>query len=220
MRSFDEIFAISAARKGGAAALESQLAAPLPAKKLAEIPDDRWLSTLSRCVFQAGFNWKVVAAKWPGFEEAFHGFDPGRVAMMEPDAFDALLSDSRVVRNGTKLQSVIDNAAFILDLRQQGGAGTVLGGWPASDFVGLLDRLKRDGSRLGGSTAMFAMRFMGRDAFVLSPDVQARLRAEGVFDGAAGSKKSMRAIQEAFNVWMDQSGRSLTEISRVLAMSL
>jgi len=30
----------------------------------------------------------------------------------------------------------------------------------------------------------------------------------------------MRAVQEAFNAWKNESGRSLTEISRVLAMSI
>ena len=84
----------------------------------------------------------------------------------------------------------------------------------------LLDLLKTDGARLGGATAMHAMRFMGRDGFILSGDVTMRLIAEGVIDKAAGSKSSMRAVQSAFNEWMDQSGRSLTEISRILAMSV
>ena len=44
---------------------------PVSAKKLAAIPDDRWLSCLSQCVFQSGFNWKVVANKWPRFDEVF-----------------------------------------------------------------------------------------------------------------------------------------------------
>ena len=47
-----------------------------------------------------------------------------------------------------------------------------------------------------------------------------RLIAEGIIDKPASSKTTMRAVQGAFNTWMDQSGRSLTEISRVVAMSL
>jgi hypothetical protein len=61
---------------------------------------------------------------------------------------------------------------------------------------------------------------MGRDGFILSVDVTARLKAEGVIEKPAGSKSSMQANQSAFNEWMDQSGGSLTEISRVLAMSV
>ena len=220
MHHFDEIFGIAADRHGGESALEAKLTKPLPPEELAAIPEDRWLSTISKSVFQAGFNWKVIEAKWEGFEAAFNGFDVGRCAMMDDETFDALLQDTRIVRNGTKIATVRDNAAFLLELRGQGGAGQVLGGWPSTDYIGLLDLLKREGARLGGSTAQYAMRFSGRDSFILSTDVTARLEAEGVIDKPATSKKAQRAVQDAFNIWMDQSGRSLTEVSRVLAMSV
>ena len=220
MRPFDEIFAIAADRKGGAAALEARLSVPLTPAALAAIPDDRWLSQMTRSVFQAGFNWKVIDAKWDGFEEAFHGFDPAACAFMSEEAFDALLDDRRVVRNGAKLATVRENAAFLLRLRDQGGAGAVLGGWPSSDYIGLLDLLQREGARLGAATGQYAMRFMGRDSFILSRDVTARLIAEGVIDRPATSKAARRAVQAAFNDWMAQSGRGLTQISQVLAMSL
>lgn len=220
MRDFDAIFDLAAARHGGAEALNEKLTPPTPPEALAQMPEDRWLSTLTRCIFQAGFNWKVIEAKWDGFEAAFHGFDVGRCAFMDDEMFDSLLTDTRIVRNGTKIAAVRDNAVFLSDLRAQGGAGVVLGGWPSDDFIGLLELLKKRGARLGGTTAQYAMRFAGRDSFILSQDVTARLIAEGVIDKPATSKTALRAVQGAFNSWMDQSGRSLTEISRVLAMSL
>ena len=220
MLHFDELFGIAASRHGGAADLEAKLGKPTPPETLAAMTDDRWLAILARCVFQAGFNWKVIEAKWDGFEAAFNGFDAGWCAMMDDHRFDALLGDTRIVRNGTKIASVRDNAAFLLELREEGGAGTVLGGWPSSDFVGLLDLLKTRGARLGGTTAQYAMRFAGRDSFILSQDVTARLIAERVIDKPATSKRALRAVQEAFNTWARQSDRSLTEISRVLAMSV
>lgn len=220
MRSFDDIFAISAERHGGADALVGKLTRPSPPEELAAMPDDRWLSIMTKCIFQAGFNWKVIENKWDGFEAAFRRFDPGQCAFMEDDWFDALLQDKGIVRNGPKIATVRDNAAFVLRLRDKGGAGKVLGGWPSSDYIGLLDLLKTEGSRLGGMSGQYAMRFAGRDSFILSRDVTARLIAEGVIDKPAGSKSSMKAVQEAFNIWMDQSGRGLTEISRVLAMSV
>ncbi|MEI9986944.1 MAG: hypothetical protein WDN69_29555 [Aliidongia sp.] len=78
MRDFDEIVAIAAERTGGMAALEESLAdsKPLDPAVVAAIPDDRILSAMTRRVFQAGFSWKVIDAKWDGFEEALHGFDP------------------------------------------------------------------------------------------------------------------------------------------------
>lgn len=217
MRSFDEIHAISADRHGGPAALEEKLTRPDP--KITELPEDRWLSVMTKCIFQAGFNWKVIEAKWDGFEEVFHGFDPGACAFMPEDEFDQILNDTRVVRNGAKLATVRANAAFLMELRDQGGAGQVLGGWPSTDYIGLLDMLKKRGARLGGNTGQYAMRFAGRDSFILSQNVTARLIAEGVIDKPATSKTALKAVQSAFNTWMEQSGRTLTEISRVLAMS-
>ncbi len=220
MRHFEEIYEISAQRHGGSEALESTLSKPKSTEELAQMPEDRWLSIITKSIFQAGFNWKVIEAKWDGFETAFDGFDVGRCAFMDDEKFDALLQDTSIVRNGTKIATVRDNAAFLLELREEGGAGAVLGGWPSTDFIGLLAMLGKRGSRLGGATAQYSMRFAGRDSFILSQDVTARLIAEGVIDKPATSKKALTAVQEAFNTWMDQSGRSLTEISRVLAMSL
>ena len=218
MRAFDEIFDIAAARKGGPEALEAQLSRPDPS--VSTLPEDRWLSILTKGVFQAGFNWKVIENKWEGFEAAFHGFDVGRNAFMNDDDFDAHLRNTDIVRNATKIRSIRDNAVFLMELRDEGGAGHVLGGWPSDDFIGLLDLLKKRGSRLGGMTAQYSLRFAGRDAFILSQDVTARLIAEGVIDKPATSKTAMKAVQAAFNTWGQQSGRSLTEISQVLARSV
>jgi len=86
MHSFADTYARAAARKGGEAALEALLAehrSKTPAE-LAAVPDDRWLAQMSKCVFQAGFNWQVIETKWPGFETAFHGFDPKLNAAAPP----------------------------------------------------------------------------------------------------------------------------------------
>ncbi|MEP3330539.1 DNA-3-methyladenine glycosylase I [Sedimentitalea sp.] len=220
MRHFDEIHSIAAKRHGGADALNDQLTKPATIEQLAQVPEDRWLSTLTKCVFQAGFNWKVIENKWDGFEAAFDGFDVGKCAFMDDDKLDSLLANRDIVRNGPKIMTVRDNAAFLMELRDQDGPGAVFGGWPSSDYIGLLELMKTRGSRLGGMTGQYAMRFCGRDSFILSRDVTARLIAEGVIDKQATSKTAMRAVQQAFNTWMDQSGRSLTEISRVLAMTV
>lgn len=218
MRSFDEIFEITSARKGGDDALERMLEPAAPARQLAQVPDDRWLAMMAKCIFNAGFNWKVVDAKWPGFEEAFV---PNRVAMFHDDDFARLVSDTRIVRHGGKIRAVHENAIFCRELAAEGGSvGAVLGGWPDDDYVGLLAMLKKRGSRLGGNTGQYFLRFMNRDGFILSSDVVGRLIAEGVIDKAPTSKKALAEVQGAFDTWRDQSGRGLKEISRVLAMSI
>lgn len=222
MRTFDEIYAVAADRKGGADKLEELIVSgTYTPRKLEDMTDDRWLSFFTQHVFSAGFNWKVIENKWPGFEEAFKGFDVGKCAMMDDDWMDALLQDTRIVRNGAKIASVRDNAVFFQELAaEHGSASKAIADWPDSDYVALLETLKKRGSRLGGATAQYALRRGGKPSFVLSQDVVARLVAEGVIDKAPTSKKALAAVQEAFNTWAAQSGRSLTEISRVLALSV
>ena len=99
-------------------------------------------------------------------------------------------------------------------------AGRVIAEWPRADFVGLLDLLKKRGSRLGGTTGQYFLRRMGKDSFILSKDVVARLIAEKIIEKPPASKKALAQVQEAFNKWMDQSDRSLKEISQTLAMSI
>lgn len=218
MRHFDDLYAIAADRKGGAQALEDMI--PRPDASVTALPEDRWLSIFTRSIFQAGFNWKVIENKWDGFEEAFHGFDIDRCAFLHDEDMDRLMSNTAIVRNGPKIRTVLENAHFLQSLRDQGGAGQVLGGWPSTDFIGLLEMMKKQGARLGGMTGQYSLRFAGRDAFILSRDVTARLIAEGIIDKPATSKTAMKAVQSAFNTWMDQSGRGLTEISRVLAFTV
>ncbi len=93
MRTFVEIFDIAADRKGGADALNELLGQPKSVRELESITDDRWLACMTKCIFQAGFNWKVVEHMWPGFEAVFDGFDIGRCVMLNDDDFDQLVSD-------------------------------------------------------------------------------------------------------------------------------
>lgn len=194
---------------------------PLDAKALAAIPDDRWLAQMTKVVFQAGFNWKVIEAKWPGFEEAFFGFDVGRVALMSDDWFDELVRDTRIVRNAMKIRSVQENAVFVQTASAEaGGFGRRIADWPNEDYAGLLRWLGREGSRLGGTSAQYFLRVMGKDSYILSRDVVARLVAEGVIDKPPTSQKAMVAVQAAFNGWAAGSGQSLKVLSRVLAQSI
>ena len=219
MRSYDEIFDIAADRKGGAEALNVLLANDRPTADLTAIPEHRWLAIFAQHLFATGLNWKVIEAKWDGFEAAFDGFDPDSCAMIVEDRLDALVSDTRIVRHGAKIRAVQENAVFIQSLRAEGGIATVIRDWPDTEFHELLAMLKTRGSRLGGSIGAYSLRHLGRSSYILSRDVTGRLIAEGVIEKPATSKGAMKAVQGAFNIWMEQSGRSLTEISRTLAMS-
>jgi 3-methyladenine DNA glycosylase Tag len=211
----------AARRNGGATALEAKLKKPLPPAEIAKTTDDRWLAAMAKCLFQAGFKWQVVEAKWKGFEEAFEGFDPTRVAAFGDEDVERMMVGTLVVRNASKLMSVIDNARFVTELaREHGSAGAFFASWPMSDFVGLLNLMGKRGSRLGGVAGQRTLRDMGCDGFVLSRFVSTRLVAEGVISDLTIRKADLYAIQKAFDTWAEQSGRSFTEISQVLAQDL
>jgi 3-methyladenine DNA glycosylase Tag len=222
MRSFSQIVEIAASRHG-AEAIETIIASarPTDAAALAAIPDDRWLAMATRCIFQSGFNWKVIEAKWPGFEEAFEGFAIPRWTLASDDDIAALLSDRRIVRNGVKISTVPNNARYIARVsRDHGGFGRFIADWPADDHVGLLRELDKGGDRLGGATGQYFLRFMGRDSFILSRDVTAALVREGVIEKPATSARALAAVQSAFNGWRAETGLPLTAISQVLARSI
>ena len=221
LTSFEDLFEMAAARKGGAAAFEATLPVVDDADTLAKIPDDRWLSMFSRGIFQTGLNWKVVENKWPGIEDALWQFDIGRCAMMSDEDLDALLSDTRVIRHAAKLLSVRDNAIFLRDLAQEhGSAAKFFAEWPVDDFIGLLQLMKKRGSRLGGSTGAYALRRLGKDSFMLGGDVVKALIREGVVDRNPTSQRDQKAVQVAFNQWREASGRTMAQISRTLACTV
>ncbi|TNC83628.1 MAG: hypothetical protein CSH37_13500 [Thalassolituus sp.] len=83
---------------------------PVSAKKLANTPDDRWLSCLSQCVFQSGFNWKVVANKWPRFEEVFCNFRTDVLVMWPQEQYEQFMQDDTIIRHMAKINSVYENA--------------------------------------------------------------------------------------------------------------
>ena len=221
MRHFAEIETLAANNKGGDAAMEALLQ-PVPDQlQVQQLGDDRWLAHFSRCIFNSGFNWKVIEKKWPGFEAAFHGFNPNFLAMLPDEEYEALLKDTRIVRHGAKIMSVRHNAIWLVELaREHGSAATFLGSWPASDQIGLLALMKKQGSRLGGNTGQYALRFIGKDGFILSTDVVNALIREAVVTKPPTSKKDMAAVQAAFNQWHHETGRPYSHLSRILAMSV
>jgi 3-methyladenine DNA glycosylase Tag len=223
MKNFHEIYERAAERKGGAAALEA-LIEEWPAKskaELAAIPDHRWLAEMTRGVFRAGFNWQVIDNKWPGFEAAFHAFDPPLNAAMSEGEFDAHLKDTGIVRNAQKVASVRANAQFLVDLAtEHGSAARFFADWPDDDFVGLLELMKKRAARCAGETAMRFFRGMGKPAFITTRDVAAALIDAGVIDKEPTGRKNLQAVQDAFNAWSAESGRDLNALSRVLALSI
>ncbi len=221
MKPIDELIDMAAARKGGREAMLALIEKPKSKAALKKIPDDRWLSDMSRRVFQAGFNWSVVDKKWDGFEDAFDGFSPARWAHMSDDDLDTLLKDARIVRHATKIQSVRDNAKFVLDLsKEHGSAGAFFADHPKTAYVDLLTVMKKNGARLGGATAQYFLRGMGVDSVIFTDHVVKALIREKIVDKAPSSQRDLAKCQDAFNIWLGQSKVTLNQISRVLAFTV
>ena len=218
---FKRIRERAAKRKGGEKVLASLLPKKPNNKALAKLGDDRVLSEMAARVFSAGFVWSVIDNKWPGFEEAFLEFNPKRLLFQPAEFWEKLASDKRIVRNPQKIKSVRENARFVSEVAAEHGSfGKFLAAWPADDQVGLMEVFARRGSRLGGFSGQYLLRFLGWDSFVLSGSVLLCLRDSGVAIGAGTSKKDLRAAQAQFNAWKQESGLPITHISRICALSI
>lgn len=221
MKGFGQIEAMAGRHHGGPAGVAALLAEWPVDSQLTQRKDDRFLSQMASALFSSGFSWTVIQNKWPGFEAAFDGFRPERVAAYGEEEIDRLLKDRAIVRNGAKIMAVIENARFVVaTAKAHGSFGEFLANWPATDQIGLMDHLKKHGSRLGGATAMYFLRFVGWDAFITSQDVTRALIREGVVGKAPSTRAEWKAVQAAFNAWAETSGRPRREISRILALSV
>jgi 3-methyladenine DNA glycosylase Tag len=92
-----------------------------PPKQITPTKLADYLEVLTKTVFESGLNWEVIERKWPGFQAAFDGFDPGTIANYSPDRLDELTNDTRIVRNRRKIESTVHNAQTVLALEQQFG---------------------------------------------------------------------------------------------------
>jgi DNA-3-methyladenine glycosylase I len=91
-----------------------------PRKKPSD--DNGYLEELVKAIFQAGFSWRVIFDKWPGFQKAFDGFDIATVAGYgEPDV-ERLVSNREIVRNRRKIEATIYNARVMWELIQDHGS--------------------------------------------------------------------------------------------------
>jgi DNA-3-methyladenine glycosylase I len=126
--------------------------------------------------FQAGLSWITILKRRPAFREAFHGFDPERIANLGDDDIESLMSNTGIIRNRAKIEATISNARVTLELtRESPGALDELlwsfapaprasapghfGEVPAvtPESVAMSAALRRIGYRFVGPTTMYAL---------------------------------------------------------------
>ena len=71
---------------------------------------------------QAGLSWSTILNKRQGYRRTFAGFDAAKVARFTPAKVERLLQDPGIVRNRLKVESTVNNAARVLDVRREFGS--------------------------------------------------------------------------------------------------
>jgi 3-methyladenine DNA glycosylase Tag len=205
----------------GAAALEARLPQPRSLGELKAVSDDRYLSQMSLRIFRAGLKHSLVDAKWPAFEEVFHGFELRGVRAMPDEALERLLADARLIRHWGKLKSVRDNAAAMIAVAEEHGSfGAWLADWPGKDIVELWEALAKRFNQMGGNSGPTFLRMVGKDTFILTPSVTAALKHWGAVAAPPKNRKDRATVQSCFNAWAAETGRPLCQLSLILAASI
>ncbi len=119
------------------------------------------------------------------------------------------------------MHAVRANAAALHEIAEQaGGFGAYLADWPGADVVGLWDDLAQRLRQMGGNSGPYFLRMAGKDTFLLSGDVGRALQAQGVVERPPKGKGDRRRAQAAINDWAAETGRPLSQLSMILALSL
>lgn len=218
--TFETIHEAALARHGREGLLGHWPLPKIPAE-LRAMPDATYLSTMSLRIFRAGLKHELVDRKWPAFEEVFQGFDPAFCAALFDEDIEALLEDRRLIRHLGKLRAVRSNAKALRAVAlEHGSFGEWLAGWPSQDIVGLWAALAKQFSQLGGNSAPYFLRMVGKDTFVLTDSVARALCHWGVLNSAPTTRADRATTQRAFNAWAAETGRPLCHLSQILARSV
>ncbi len=221
IESFNTIFAKAEEVKGGYEELITMLPTLFSDAELMRLSDAHYLERLTRCIFVSGFSSKVIRSKWDGFMDVFQEFDLKKLSELEDEDWQAMSEDTRIIRNKRKIQAVRDNLSMIQKISQEhNGFGKFIVSWGAQNQVGLMKLLNEQGNQIGDNTSQYFLRYIGIDGFIISKDVcMAAIEAGVHIKPKPTSQKEKQALQDAFNVWHEESKMPYTHISKILAYS-
>jgi DNA-3-methyladenine glycosylase I len=87
------------------------------------VTDDRRLfEKLCLEGFQAGLSWLTILNKHEAFRRGFAEFDAERIVRFDDADVARLLADAGIVRHRGKIESTINNAARVIELRREFGS--------------------------------------------------------------------------------------------------
>jgi DNA-3-methyladenine glycosylase I len=138
------------------------------------VRDERGLfERLSLEAFQSGLSWATILRKREAFRQAFHHFDPDKVAAYTERDIARLMADAGIIRNRAKIVATINNARATVELRNEGGLAALIWSFkpeitPAprtvaeipttsTQSVALSKALRKRGFSFVGPTTMYAL---------------------------------------------------------------
>lgn len=71
---------------------------------------------------QAGLSWETVLKRRKGYLQAFHQFDPEKVALMSDSELEQLLKNEGIIRNRLKVFAARQNAKVFLKIQKEFGS--------------------------------------------------------------------------------------------------
>jgi DNA-3-methyladenine glycosylase I len=71
---------------------------------------------------QAGLSWETILKRREGYRQAFHKFDPKKVAAMSDSELEAQLQNPQIIRNRLKVFGARTNAQVFLQIQKEFGS--------------------------------------------------------------------------------------------------
>jgi DNA-3-methyladenine glycosylase I len=84
--------------------------------------DNELFARLVLEINQAGLSWTTILNKKSNFFKAFDNFDITKIARYDENKILQLLQDPGIIRNRLKIESVIDNAARVIQIQKEYGS--------------------------------------------------------------------------------------------------
>ncbi|HSX47387.1 MAG TPA: DNA-3-methyladenine glycosylase I [Patescibacteria group bacterium] len=123
--------------------------------------DNEYFERMSRVIFLAGLNWRVIDKKWPGLKIAFSNFDINKVSNYKEQNIEELLNNPDVIHNLAKIRAVIKNANELKEIIKEFGSIESYIKSLGSDEDNLIKSLTKRFAFLGKSTSVIFLYSIG-----------------------------------------------------------
>lgn len=73
--------------------------------------------------FQAGLSWTIICSKLSTMKKAFSEFDYNKIIKYKSTDIERLMQDTGIIRNRSKIESVINNARIVKEIEETEDGG-------------------------------------------------------------------------------------------------